>query len=266
MFSKTIGKKCQKKLGDCRLAGQLQDTGLVICPECGSDLVLEKVEDKRLMAVAMAALALVGASLGMFGYGLLAKGLDPIRTARWVLGQIEVNDSFRPTAAEPWLDGMLTFYDGNGAVAVGSGQFLYEIRDGRRQSTFREALEANSTMKIDLTSIASTVQEMYVVYLADDGGRVLFASDGASAPLRGPVEIPGNGKLIRLDGGTATEHFVLLASRRALPSVRALVEGAAPASDGIPNVMVPSGALESVIAPLESDPDTFILHLFIPHS
>ena len=262
MFTKTIGKKCKSTPEHCRLSGQLQDTGLVICPDCGEDLVLETVADKRAQAAVIAALTLVGALSGLAGYGFLAKRLNPLQTAEWLVRRIQLGDSVLPADAQAWIQGGATFYHEADALPLASDQFLYRVKDGRRTSTFRAPLAARTTMQMDVQSVAPGVSSLYVFHRGDTNGQLLHAS---MAPITAPLVIPASGKRIRLEGAAATEHFVLVAAKKPLPGVEKLAAGASATPDGVSRVL-PAAELDSAITPLEQDPEAFVLHVFIPHS
>jgi hypothetical protein len=262
MFSKVIGKKCKTDPASCRLSGQLQDTGLVICPDCGNDLIVETVSDKRAQLALIVALALIGALIGITGYGFVAKRLNPLQTAEWLVRRIQLGDSVLPADAQAWIQGGATFYNESDALPLGRDQFLYQVKDGRRTSTFRAPLAARTTMQMDVQSVAPGVSSLYVFHRGDTSGRLLHAS---MAPIAAPLVIPAAGKRIRLEGAAATEHFVLVAAKKPLPGVEKLVSGATATPDGVSRVL-PAGELDSAITPLEQDPETFVLHVFIPHS
>jgi hypothetical protein len=265
MFKKVIGRKC--KSAGCALEGELQDMGLMVCPECGLELELEKVDDTRAMAIAAVTLAIAGSLSGLTGYGLLAKGLNPVRTVEWLMGRIQVSEFFHTAAATEWVSGVATFYGDAGPIAQRPGDFLYEVKDGRRTSTFRGPLLPNTGVTFDVTTVGPAVSSLYLLHRGDTRGRVFTARDLASSrSANRTISIPGGDELIRLVGGAATEHFVLIAAKKPLAAMEALRRKAEVAGGEKTASAVSAHEVDAVVAPLERDPEAYVLHIFIPHS
>jgi hypothetical protein len=251
MFSHVIGKQCRDP--QCRLTGQLQGAELVACAGCGGALVPEIVEDKRTQAFFTAATALVWLVIVLAGYGWVAKRLGPLSTVEWLLGRIQINDSFRPREAQDWIAGDAVFFNQTGQIPHGRDGFLYRVKNGRRTSTFRERLKSGTRMKFDVTPV---VPLFYMLYEGGDDSRLLFPfPDSPSAEVQGAVSIPDDSHLIEMSGGPMTEQFVLIAARKPLPAVEALRTK--------PRLVF--GDIDAAVRTFEKDPDAYILHVEIPH-
>jgi serine/threonine protein kinase len=211
------------------------------------------LEGRGANAIVTAVLALVGVVVGVSGYGWLAKSLSPLRSVEWLLGRIELNDSFRPAEAKDWINGDAVFYNQTGTLPRARDGFVYEVKDGKRTSTFRERLKPNTQMKFDVTP---AVPSLYMLYRGEDRGQILFPDgQSSSAQVKGSVSIPDERHLIKLEGGPSTEHFVFIAAKKQLPAIEGL-RG---------KTSLSPGDVDSVVAPLESDAQVYVLHVYIPH-
>lgn len=260
MFKKTIGKKCDTD--GCALKGQLQELGPTICPECGADLKDVTVDNKRAQALVAIGVALAGSVLGLVAYGYVAKALNPLQMVQLLLRRTDVSDMLQSATAADWVEARARFYNEAGPLPNTNAAFLHEVKDGRHTSTLREHVASKTMIAFDVRRATPAVSTLYFLHTDGRQARILFG--GADAfDGRGTIAIPGDdgsGKELGISlVGEATEHFVLIAARKPLPSLDALKAKAAEAA-------LPDADVTAVVAPLEHDSDAYVLHVYVPHS
>lgn len=253
MMKKAIGRRCDEK--GCPLTGRLQESGLIVCPECGSELVDVLIPDRRMQAVLVAALVLVGATGGFVAYGYIARAMSPLELVRLLRGQIEISQAVQAPGSEEWVNATIRLYDASGPIPGEAPKFGHEVRDGRRTATLRERLAHDTTIAFDVTPGRKDVSAVYFLHADGEHTRLLFAADPSSGPLPASLSIPGtNGSGIRQGiklTGAGDEHFVLVAATKAIPAL------------GPDRKDVDVGA---ELASAERNADIYVLHVIIPHS
>lgn len=249
MFQTVLGKRCLKN-PSCTLHGQMQDAGLSLCPECACELTTIKRIDLR-MAVAAAVVGLVITSLSsVLSYGFFVYRFTPMQTLKWVMGQLKRVDRLE-FGKDGWLSGNLAWWNADGTVMQNSQKYLYERVNSRHQLRPDFTAGQDEWLRFDL---ASKVDYTYVLYRAPDKPQLLFSPRNKHRD--GTIQIPqGPAKAIRLTGPAATEHFILIASRR-------------PVADLNDARSVPSGErLDSIVGQLEQDRENAaVYHVMIPHN
>jgi len=260
MMKRSIGKRCEAD--GCSLNGQLQESALVICPECGSDLNDVRVVDKRAQAILVAVLALVGAVAGFSIYGYVARALNPVQMLMVLLRQIEISDTLQSSGSADWVEARAHFFNDKGLLPGMKGEFLLQTEDGRRTATLRDRLEPNTLVSFDVRPATAGVSSVYFLHAGSQQTRVLFAAESAPAQGAG-ISIPGKGVDGRETGieltGADTEHFVLIAARKPVPLLSAFVGRTEEAP-------VAPADISAVVSQLERDNDAYVLHVFVPHS
>jgi hypothetical protein len=257
MFKRSIGKQCEG--AGCGLAGQLQDAGLVICPECGTDLVNVQVDDKRAQAILAVALSVLGAVGGFVVYGYVARALSPIDFFNVLRGSAEVLSLPESSSSAGWVEARARFYNNQGPLPGVNGEFLVKTTDGRRTATLRDHLEPNTLVSFDVRPAAPDVSAVYFLHTTPGRARVLYVNEQTS----GTVSIPGKNAGGKDEGielvGADTEHFVLIAAKKPIPSLDSLRGKAA-------GDAVPVADVDAALATLERDANAYVLYIDVPHS
>lgn len=264
MLTRSIGKRCDTE--GCGLKGQLQEGSLVICPECGTDITDVRTVDRRPLALLALALALVGAATGFVVYGYVARALGPLQMARLLLRQIHISDSIQPLAAGDWVTAKMRFYNSAGLLPDTGVEFLHEEKNGRRTATLRSPLTPDTTISFDVLPSAPGVSSLYLLHLDGEHARLLFGDERAFESHQGAISIPGrdgNGQEMGIGfTGSTTEHFVLIAARKPLPTLDALKAKAVNHGEtGLPDADV-----SAAVSTIERDRDAYVIHLYVPHS
>lgn len=249
MFTTVLGKKCLQNK-DCHLHGQMQDAGLPLCPECACELTpVTRINPRAVLAVAVAALLLTSASSAL-AYGVVVKRFTPWQTVKWLSGQVKRVDRLG-FGEEGWLTGNVAWWHSDGTARPAPAQYLYERVNSQHRFRPEFTAERNDWLRFELTPKADYA---YVVYRAPDQPQVLFSPKQGRA-ANGPILVPtGPSQAIMLNGPAATEHFILIASRK-------------PVTDLDDSKTAGSGErIDEIVAQLEKDPDNAaVYHVMIPH-
>ncbi|HEY1759135.1 MAG TPA: hypothetical protein VGG72_27430 [Bryobacteraceae bacterium] len=253
MFSELIGKKCLTQ--GCALQGQLQDKGLAICPECAGELtpVMRTRKDRILMAIAaVLILALVG---GTFGYAVMALRLTASETLSWLSGRVTFPDRVTaPESRKPWFYGRIqwNFQGSRPAGAVDTDNLICERRG--EEYWFHPRFQSNDGDQIHF-ELNPQEGYVYTFYKMDSKAIPLYPKDVTDSPAGKQVRVPENENM-KLSGGPATETFLIVASKKALPELAELQTGD-----------VPGGKLDELAKNLSADKENnLVMFVQVPHS
>lgn len=250
MFRILLGKKCLSS-PSCALFGQMQDAGLPLCPECGGQLRPITRIDTRKVAATTAAVLLLSGTAGLLSYGRFVQGFTPSQTVKWIAGQVKRMDRIG-FGDESWLTGSMSWWNADGTQRRPPAQYVYERVNS--QHRFRPAFTAkrNEWLRFDLNP---HTEYTYVIYRAPDQPQVLFWPEKKSSRAD-RIQVPqGPVKAIRLAGPAATEHFILIASRRPVHDL------------SNPRSIRSGEQVDRIVGELEQDAgNAAVYHVLVPHN
>jgi hypothetical protein len=252
MFREIIGKRCDN--AECGLRGQMQDAGLPICPDCGSELAAVTRTKYHLIALfLLAALVLLGGG-ATFAYGMAGHHLSAGQTVCWLSGRCVLTDGLAvPAARGQWFHGTIewSFHDGRRPDGL-SHQYLCEARDGPYWCRPRFTSAKGDRLHFELYPEAAN---LYVFYVGPGAPVKLYPESGKRKQAADPsIHVPFHAEM-ELAGPANAERFAIVASKRPLPELA-----------GVPETGIAAASLADLLRPLSNDKDSLVMYVEIPHN